>query len=144
MLDTPWITEVPAQLSAAIHLTISRDEIRRVIDPALHELIDAVESQGLTPTGPWFTHHFSIDPEIFDFEVCLPLATKIAPTGRVRPSELPASKVARTIYYGGLSGLPAAWREFNDWIAERGLTAAADLWECHVSKGRTELNRPLT
>ena len=68
-------------------------------------------------------------------------------------SQLPASRVGRTVYHGPYEGLGAAWREFEAWIASEGLTTAADLWECYVAgpksnpgpaTWRTERNRPLT
>jgi effector-binding domain-containing protein len=93
-----------------------------------------------------------MDPATFDFEIGVPVATAIAPVGRVTPGELPAATVARTVYQGGFEGLGAAWGEFNAWITAEGHTPCPDLWECYVagpesgpepSSWRTELNRPL-
>lgn len=76
----------------------------------------------------------------------------IAPTGRVRPGQLPATHVARTVFRGGYEGLPAAWSELESWIAVNGLTSAPDLWEIYTVGPEasrnpddwcTELNRPL-
>jgi len=70
----------------------------------------------------------------------------------VRPGELRAATVARTVHHGGYESLAAAWGELMAWIAANGHTAAPDLWECYVagpeagaapSAFRTELNRPL-
>jgi effector-binding domain-containing protein len=153
MLDTPRITPTTAQLAAMIHLTIPRDEIRSVMGPGLREVMAALAAQGVRPAGPWFTHHLRMDPAIFDFEICVPVAVPIVATGRVKPGQLPASKaVARTIYHGGYEGLPAGWAEFMSWIAANGRKAGPDLWECYLvgpeanpdpSTWRTELNRPL-
>ena len=152
MLDTPQIVVTAAQLTAVIRLTIAREEIRNVMGPGLTELMVAIATQGIDPTGSWFTHHLRMDPEVFDFEICLPVAKAIAAVGRVKPGELPAAKVARTIYHGPYEGLGEAWGEFDVWIAANGLKPASDLWECYVAgpesspdptKWRTELNRPL-
>jgi effector-binding domain-containing protein len=73
--------------------------------------------------------------------------------GRVRPGQLPAAKVARTVYSGPYDGLPSAWGEFNNWMNANGHKQAADLWEVYSvgpqsspdpANWRTELNRPLT
>ena len=152
MIDTPQITQSAAQLVAFIHLTVSRDEIRKVMGPGISEVRAAIAAQGITTSGPWLTHHLKMDPDSFDFEICVPVTTPITPTGRVRAGQLPARKVARTVYHGGYEGLGAGWGEFMDWIAANGHKPAPDLWECYVAgpesgpdpaTWRTELNRPL-
>lgn len=153
MIDTPEITQTAAQLAAVIRLTIPREEIRNVMGPGMGELMAAVAAQGIAPAGPLFSHHLRMDPNIFDFEIGVPVTSPVAAAGRVQPGELPATKVARTVYHGPYEGLGDAWGEFSAWIAAEGHTPAPDLWECYVSgpesspdpaNWRTELNRPLT
>lgn len=50
-----------------------------------------------------------MDPDTFDFEVGVPVAAPVAAAGRVKPGELPAATVARTVYHGDYSGLGEAW-----------------------------------
>jgi hypothetical protein len=97
MLDTPQITQTEPQLTAIIRLTIPREEIQAVMGPAIVEVMAAVATQGIGPTGPVFSHHLRMDPAIFDFEVSVPVTKTVTPVGRVQPSQLPATKVARTI-----------------------------------------------
>ena len=153
MIDVPHITQSAAQLTAVIHLTVPRPEMRKVMGPGITELMATVNAQGIALAGPWFNHHLKMDPQIFDFEIGVPVLAPVVPTGRVQPGRLPARRVARTMYHGGYDGLGAAWGEFDSWIAANGHVVAADLWECYVagpessadpSAWRTELNRPLT
>ena len=153
MLDEPQIVTTEARHAAVIRLTIPRDEIRTVMGPAMGEVMAAVAAAGLAPTGPMFSHHFRMDPGIFDFEVGVPVASPITASGRVQPGELPAKTVVRTVYHGPYEELGAAWGEFMDWIEAKGLKPAADLWECYVTGPEsgpdpatwsTELNRPLS
>jgi effector-binding domain-containing protein len=152
MIDTPKVIQIEAQQTALIHLTVPRSEIQNVMGPGLQELQAALGAQGITATGPWFTHHLRMDPKIFDFEICLPVATPVAPIGRVKPGHRAAAKVVRTIYHGGYEGLGSAWGELGEWIKAQGLTPAEDLWECYLAgpesgpdpaTWRTELSRPL-
>ena len=152
MIDTPQITQTAAQQIAIIHIHIPRDQIRTVMGPGIRELMETLSAQCVTPAGPWFTHHLKMNPDKFDFDICVPVMTPVDPAGRVQSSHLPAATVARTVFHGGYEGLPAAWSEFNEWIAAQGLTAAPDLWECYIAGSdsspnpatwRTELNRPL-
>lgn len=152
MIDTPKITQTAAQLTAMIRLTIPRTEVQKVMGPGISEVMAAVAAQGVAPAGPWLTHHLKMDPEIFDFEICVPVTAPVVAAGRVRPGQLPAAKVARTIYHGGYEGLGAAWGELEAWIVASGHQSAPDLWECYLAgpesnpdpaTWRTELNRPL-
>jgi effector-binding domain-containing protein len=152
MIDTPQITQSTAQQTAVIHLTVPRSEIQNVMGPGIGEVMAAVAAQGLVPAGPWFTHHLRMDPDTFDFEVGVPVNSPVVAVGRVKPSQLPAARVARTVYHGPYEGLGAAWGEFEAWIRANGHKSAADLWEVYVTDPsadpdpatwRTEFNRPL-
>lgn len=152
MIDTPQITQSTALQTAVIRLTIPRAEIQQVMGPAIGEVMTVIAAQTIDPAGPVFSHHFKMDPATFDFEVGVPVNAVVAPSGRVEVGQLPATKVARTIYHGPYDGLGAAWSEFHRWIAANGHQPAADLWECYVSgpestadpaEYHTELNQPL-
>ena len=152
MLDAPHIALTAAQATAVIHLTIPRADIRTVMGPGIQELMAAVAAQGIATAGPWFTHHLRMAPDIFNFEIGVPVAAPVAPAGRVTPGLLAAATVARTTYRGGYEGLPAAWREFDAWITANGHTPAPDLMECYVAgpesgadpaAWQTQLVRPL-
>lgn len=152
MIDKPQIVRTDTQRAAIIRFTIPRAEIRNVMGPGMAELKAAVAAQGVAPAGPMFSHHFRMDPAIFDFEIGVPVTAPISPVGRVEAGELPAATVARTVYHGPYEGLGPAWGEFNSWVKAEGHTPAPDLWESYVSGPesypdpatfRTELNRPL-
>jgi effector-binding domain-containing protein len=152
MIDTPAIMTTAEQPTAVIHLTIPRADIRKEMGPAHQELFATLAAQGVTPTGPWFSHHFRMDPATFDFEVGVPVSAPVKAAGRVQSSRLPAARVARTVYRGGYEGLGDAWGELEAWMKDAGLTPAPELWEVyatgpeseHDASGyRTELNRPL-
>ena len=132
MLDTPHMIQTEARLYAFIHLTVPRAEIRNVMGPGLQELKAEVEAQGVAVTGPWFTHHLRIPSVTFDFEICMPVASAVAASGRVKPGVWPSMQMAHTVYQGGYEGLGAAWKEFDAWTWAQGLAPAQDLWECYV------------
>ena len=152
MIDEPKIIDTKPQPAAVIHLTIPREKIVEVMGPGHNELMSTLKAQGITPTGPWFSHHFRMDPKVFDFEIGVPVSSEVTPSGRVKPGQLPAAKVARTTYHGGYEGLGPAWGEFDKWLNEHGHATAGDLWEVYTAGPetgndstlyRTELNRPL-
>ena len=152
MLEKPTIADVSAQKAAVIHVTIPRSKIQEAMGPGINELMSTLKEQGIEPAGPWFSHHLRMDPEVFDFELGVPVSTDVKPAGRVKPGQLPAARVARATYRGGYEGLGSAWGEFDAWLEKEGHTSAGDLWEVYAagpetgpdsSNYRTELNRPL-
>lgn len=152
MIETPQIDDSAPVVTAVIRLTIPKDRIQQEMGPAIQELMAAVASQGIGPAGPLYSHHFRIDPAVWDFEVGVPVTRAVQPTGRVVPGSLPAARVARTIYQGGYEGLGGAWGAFGAWVKTSGHTPAQNMWERYV-KGpesgpdpatwRTELVQPL-
>ena len=152
MIDSPEILSTTPQRVACIHLVIAKDRIQHEMGPGVQELFGAVAAQGITPSGPWFTHHFKIDDSGWDFEICLPVETTVKAAGRVKPGELPAATVARTEYHGNYDGLPAAWAALDAWVAANGHKAEAGMVEVYLSgpessddpsDWRTQLNRLL-
>src|SRR5436309_15489431 len=116
MIETPRIIQTTAQLTAVIHLTIPKDEIQNVMGPGLAELMSTIATQGIKPAGPWFDHHFKIADDSWDSEICVPVRTRVAAAGRVKPGQRPAMTVAHTGYHGPYAGCGDAWRAFLDWI----------------------------
>ena len=84
MLEPFQIVRTSPLLFASIPVNVPRAEIRSVMGPGLAELTSVVAAQGIAVTGPWFTHHFRTPGEIFDFEICLPVASSVSPAGRVK------------------------------------------------------------
>ena len=153
MLDEPRLVLLEATPIAVLPIVCSRTEIAQVMGPGLGELRATVAAQGVDVTGPWFTHHLRIDANGFDFEIGVPVSHPIEAAGRVRPSEWPAMRAARTTYRGPFEGLGPAWGEFMGWMASHGHQAASDLWERYVvgpettpdpTRWETELTRALS
>lgn len=154
MIDTPKVVESEAVDTAVIRFEIPRNEMQEAFEAGTDELMEVISEQGLEPAGPVFAHHFSFSPDTFDFELGVPVPAPVKDEGRVKSGELPATRVARTVYHGPYEGLPSAWGEFDAWIEEQGLRTESHVWESYVegphtgseidpSAWRTELNRPL-
>lgn len=151
-MQPPEIVSTQAQKTAIISIPCARDEIRSVMGPGITELVATLNTQGIVPTGPWFTHHLQVPTDRFDFEISFPVSDTVKHTGRVVSAVLPAATVARTVYRGPYEGLSQAWTEFKDWILANGYQAAPDLWEVYLlgpessadpQEWQTQFNQPL-
>lgn len=152
MIDSPQIVQTQAQLTAVIHLTIPREQMKDEFGPAMNELLSTLAHQGIEPKSAAFAYHLRMPPDMFDFELGFVVEDTVAATGRVKASQLPATKVARTVYHGGYEGLPGAWNEFQKWMKSNELRQDDGLWELYSvgpqsttneREYQTELNRPL-
>jgi effector-binding domain-containing protein len=132
LVDQPHIVKTVAQKAAVIHITTPRESIRSVMEAGNRELMETIARQGFKPTGPWFTHQMRMNPEIFDFEIGVPVPDMISPEGRVIACELPATTMARTIYHGDYERLGDAWAEFDQWIAANGYEPAEEFFETYL------------
>src|SRR6476646_539788 len=131
MLATPEIIQTNAQAAAVIRLTIPRSEMMKAFGPAVGELMTALAAQGVEPVGAVFAHHLKMTPDTFDFELGVKVSSPAKAAGRVKPGQLPAVRVARTVYSCRYEGLPAAWGEFMQWMKVNGHAQAEDLWEVY-------------
>ena len=153
MIEPPEIIEFAScRVTAVIPVRCTREEIQLVMGRGVRELLDAVQAQGATPVAPLYTHHLRRPTDSFDFEIGVPLDKSVSVSGRVRPSEWPAMRVARTVHCGRYEELSRSWGEFKQWMETRGLSMSTDLWECYVTgpergsdarQWRTELIQPL-
>jgi len=137
MISSPTIVQTVARRAAVIPIAIPREQIREVMGPAFNDLFAALGEQGVAPAGPAFSHHLRNDPGVFDFELGVPIDAPFASTGRVTPGELPAARVAQTVYTGGYEGLGAAWGELDRWLKDEGLETAGAFWEIYEAGPET-------
>jgi effector-binding domain-containing protein len=146
------VIQTTPQLTAFIPIKVPREDIHKVMGPGLAELKAAVAAQSIAVVGPWFTHHVRNPGEVFDFEICLPVAAAIAPANRMKPGQWQAMKVAQTTYHGGYEGLGAAWSKFIETIKAAEHKIADGLYESYAvgpeasadpNTWRTVLSKPL-
>jgi effector-binding domain-containing protein len=152
MIEKPKLVDAPMQLLAIVHIETPRSKMQQVMGPGIGEVMAAVKAQGIGPTGPWFAHHLKLTPDAFDFDICVPVSSRVSAVGRVKSWQRPAFKAVRTLYHGPYEGLGGAWHEFGKWTEANGYRTAGDLYECYMvgpettpdsANWRTELSRPV-
>lgn len=138
MIEQCQLTEQPEVLTAAIPIRVLRTEIQTVMGPAFGELFAVLAAQGIAPAGPTMTFHTRLDKEWFEFEAAVPVATAVAPSGRVVPSKLPAGPIATCVHRGPYQELHEAWQAFEGWLALQPVQRLPFIWEIYrVGPGQT-------
>lgn len=140
MVLTPIeLTELPEMQVAAVRLLIPRARIGEVMGPAIGAIFRTLAQQSVRAIGPVCTHHFRIDPLVFDFEVAVPVNAAITQDVDVQPSIIPAFRIARTIYSGPYEGLGAAWQQFESQLDSMHLIRRPNLIERYLRGPESEL-----
>jgi effector-binding domain-containing protein len=152
MLETPRVVQSALRTTAFIHVTVPRSDIQPAYRAAITELTAALKDQGIPASGPRFSYFLQMPGELFDLQIGMQVDATVTATGRVSAGELPAMRVARTVYHGGMEGLGAAWGALRTWIAAQGYTPQPFIWENYLvgpdlaadaSAWQTELSWPL-
>ncbi|WP_437185367.1 GyrI-like domain-containing protein [Planctomicrobium sp. SH668] len=139
LIDPPQLTNVAESHAASIYVKTPREQITQVMGPGIHELMDVLNEQQISPTGPWYCYHLTCPAENFEFEISLPVTQEIRPSRRVENRFRPAQFVAKTTYRGPYEGLPDAWGEFQKWIHSEKLQPAGHFWEVYSQGPETGL-----
>lgn len=145
-------TEIESQSIVGIRATTSMEEIAQVIGALFGEIMEYLTGNGLAPAGMPFTIYHEMDHETLEMECGMPVASTVEGTGRVRPGELPAGKVATVTHMGPYEQLGQTWSALKEWMDEAGLEAAGAPWEVYMtdpgeepdpSKWRTDIFFPV-
>jgi effector-binding domain-containing protein len=137
MTDQPWLEVMPEQAVAFVPISVARNQIQTVMMPGLSEIRNALSQQGISPAGPWLTHHHYLKPGEFNFDICIPVTKAINPQGRVRAGILETRKVARTIHRGGFEDLGQSWSALMAWVSAERLAPCIDFFECYAKGPET-------
>jgi effector-binding domain-containing protein len=146
------VRDLPAQPAVAIRETATA----KGLGPAMRELYPVVwaflEKRGVEPAGPSFGVYHTFSEEEVDFEAGFPVSEPVEGEGRVRATELPATRAAVTVHVGPYTTIGQAHDALDRWIHEQGkdhtpavreiyLTGPADTEDS--SAWRTEVVYPL-
>lgn len=134
----PDLTDTSETVTAVIKAVVPMAEIAGFFDRSFSELAEALDRQGIAPTGPGFARYAGPPGETADLEVGFPVAQPLPSEGNVVTSSLPAGRVAHVVHVGGYERLGETWGRLAGWIAEKGLTPGADLWEVYVTEPTPE------
>ena len=138
--NDPELADTAETTTAVIHRVVPMAEITDFFDRSFTELATVLARQGITPAGPAFARYAGPPDDTADIEVGFPLHDPVEPEGNVERSSLPAGRVARVVHAGGYDQLGETWGRLGAWIAERGLTAGADLWEVYVTEPNPDMD----
>lgn len=139
-MSEPELAEAAETITAVIHGVVPVAEIADFFDRSFTELATVLGRQGIAPTGAAFARYAGPPGDTAEVEVGFPTEVAVSPTGGVRPSSLPAGRIARLVHAGGYDRLGEAWGRLGAWIIGQGLVPGDDLWEVYVTEPTPEMD----
>ncbi len=132
------ITTLPERNAVSIRATAAPQDIGATLSVILPEVMDYLTSENVMPTGPPFTRYHSFGADAMDLEGGMTVAKPMAGTERIKPTTLPAGKVATTFHVGPYHELGNAYRALHEWLAAEKKEPAGAPWEVYLTDPGTE------
>jgi effector-binding domain-containing protein len=147
------VKELAAQPILSIRSRAPMEQLGPLIAQALGEIFGYMGAMLANPAGPviWMLHQNDGDQGA-DFETCVPVAERLAGSGRIAMGEIAAGPVAYTLHRGPYEEMGPAYAALAQWVQEHGHEVAGPMRELYlVSPGdtkdpveyRTEIQQPI-
>ena len=133
MTDPRVVTTEPLVL-AAIRETVAMSDIHIFFDRGFGELMQVLGAQGAAPTGPGLAIYWGMPTTTVDLSVAFPTADRIAPSGRVAPTDLPARRAVELVHEGGYDTLHQTHGRLQEWLEAQGLVHGDVMWESYLTQ----------
>ena len=127
------MTEHQAQLTAVVRERVPVKDLPQFFARALHQALEAMQSQGHHPVGPPFSLYHGMPTDAVDVEAGFPVDGLITAVDGVAPGSLPAGRVVEATHVGPYDTLPQTYEEITGYMKEQGLTPSSDMWESYLS-----------
>jgi effector-binding domain-containing protein len=147
------LVEREPQTTAVAHATIPVAEIPTFLGHAYEAVIQALNSQGMTPVGEPFAYYLGAPTTSVELEAGFPIAAPCAPIGEVTASCLPGGSVAIGVHVGPYETMVETYNLLMSWMTAQGLVPGERMWEIYLSdpaqepdasKWRTEIFWPVS
>ena len=128
------IKKQSAQPVMSIRTRTTVQNLPTVLGKAFGDVAMAIGEQGQQPQGPPFVAYYNMDMNDLDIEVGFPVAKKLQAKGDVKPGEIPAGKVATTVYTGPYGDMmKAAYEALGKYVEEKGQVPAGVVYEIYFN-----------
>ncbi|NUL48869.1 AraC family transcriptional regulator [Cellulosimicrobium funkei] len=136
------VPEVPTVVGAFTDFPMAN--MAEAFDSTFTALFPVLGDQGIQPAGPGFSLHTRMPADTVDMEVGIPVDRVLRDSVTsgsgvtLRPSRLPAGRVAIVSHLGSYDGLGEAWGTFMQGVADAGHSPALPFWEIYVTEPSPE------
>jgi effector-binding domain-containing protein len=135
------VKEVAPEHLASVRNTYQVAELAQVMPRELGRIVDALQAEGIQPTGGVLTIYHGWDGEKVDAEIGVTIPGVFFPQdpkSEVKSGRVPGGKVAFTVHVGHYQGLHAAYEAIQEYTQAHGLELAETMWERYLTDPAVE------
>lgn len=105
-----------------VSLKTTPETIGTDAEPAFHQVLDGLASQGAGPVAPPRMVYHDMSDDSWTIEVCVPVAGVTEAPDGLDLRRMPGGRAVTTLHIGPYDELGMAYRELEVWIKKNGLT----------------------
>jgi effector-binding domain-containing protein len=124
--------------AAVIRAEVPMADLRSVFDRGFHSVMEVVDKQGLSITGPPFGFYPRMPDATVEVVVGFPVSGPVETDGEVGPFELPGGRAVTAVHVGPYERLADTYSELAAWAASEQLQLAGYMWESYLSDPSTQ------
>lgn len=125
--------ELEPRIMVGVHDVIPMDHMTEYFERAFTTAAAELSRQGLFPAGPAVAlYHGAPTQDAADITAGFPVAQPLAPTPAAVLEPLPGGPAIVAIHTGPYDTLTETYAELADWMTERHVAVAGDMWEEYI------------
>jgi effector-binding domain-containing protein len=132
------VRNLETQRAAVVRAEVPMNELPEFFGRAFHQVMKAVEDQGLTVTGPPFGFYPKMPGATIEVAAGFPVSAEVRPDGEVAALDLPGGRAIVGVHVGPFETLAQSYQELAEWAASQGLELAGAMWESYLTDPAAE------
>lgn len=128
------VAQIPQRMALVARRRATAETVAAIVSAAFAEIFAHIESGaacGAEECIAMFPLGFAAPGE-HEIRIAVVIADG-TPGAGIELDELPACKAVRTVHYGSYDATSEGWSAVLEWMGERGLDPARDLWEVYLN-----------
>jgi len=127
------LVDQTAQPTLSIRTTTSIKELPQELGKAYGAIGQYMGELGEQPAGAPYAAYFTFSMESMDIEIGFPVANSLPGKGEIQSGEIPAGKVAQTIYTGPYNKIEPAYNALTAFVEQQGYEATGVAYEFYLN-----------
>jgi effector-binding domain-containing protein len=124
--------------AAVVRADVPTEELPAFFGRAFHQVMQAVQDQGLTVTGPPFGFYPRMPTETIEVAAGFPVSAEVEPDGEVSALGLPGGRAIVGVHVGPYDTLAQTYGELAEWAASQELELSGAMWESYLTDPAAE------
>jgi effector-binding domain-containing protein len=127
------LVDQTAQPTLSIRTTTSIKELPQELGKAYGAIGQYMGELGEQPAGAPYAAYFTFTMESMDIEIGFPVGGSLPGKGEIQSGDIPAGKIAQTIYTGPYNKIEPAYNALTAFVEQQGYEATGVAYEFYLN-----------